>query len=516
MSNVTESTKMKRPFMLTVMGIIVCAAMLLMPGLVGPPAENVYPDIVRFLGRFHPVILHLPIGMLVLALLLEFGSIFTRKESPALQSTLFFTAVTSVVSVLAGFLLYQSDDFSDSSSLTLHLWGGIAFSCLCILTFLVKAWTDSGASAAWLYKVLLVTTSGVMAFASHEGASLVHGSDYLGKYAPEPLREILGGKPIEDKKPDNAGDAPVAETLVYQDIVAPMLEEKCWKCHKADKVKGKLRMDTYELLVKGGKEGSALDIGHAEKSNLIIRMELDIKDEERMPPDEKPGLKPEEIAVIKWWINAGAKPDLTLAAANPPPDIAATIAKLKPNATKTAAPAPAPATTTNDAPSADTSKERTSILASINELQKSFPGAAQFESQASNDVHFTAVSMRGTFSDKDAQKLASLAAHLTSVDLTATLVTDASLAHLTSASKLKTLRLGETKITNASIASIIGFSSLESLNLFGSEVTDEAIQQLAALKNLKNLYLWRSKVTPAGVEALRKALPGCDIDMGIP
>jgi hypothetical protein len=62
----------------------------------------------------------------------------------------------------------------------------------------------------------------------------------------------------------------------------------------------------------------------------------------------------------------------------------------------------------------------------------------------------------------------------------------------------------------------MGFSSLESLNLFGTEVTDEAIQHLAALKNLKNLNLRRSKVTPAGVEALSKALPGCDIDMGIP
>jgi uncharacterized membrane protein len=504
---------MKRPILLTIMGIIACAAMLSMPILVGPPAENVYPDIVRFLGRFHPVILHLPIGMLVLALLLEFGSIFTRKESPALQSTLFFTAVTSVVAVLAGFLLFQTDDFGDSPGAILHLWGGIAFSCLCIATFLIKAWTDSGASAAWLYKVLLVTTSGVMAYASHEGASLTHGPDYLGKYAPEPLRKILGGKPTEEKKPEAAVDAVVAETLVYQDIVAPMLEEKCWKCHNEGKIKGKLRMDTYELLVKGGKEGSALDIGHAEKSNIIIRMELPIEEEERMPPDEKPGLKPEEIAVIKWWINAGAKPDLTLAAANPPADIAATIAKLKPAASKTAAVAPVVATTV--APAADISKERATILGSINELQKAFPGAAQFESQSSNAVNFTAVSMRGTFSDKDAQKLTSVAAHLTSVDFTATLVTDASLAHLKSATKLKTLRLGETKITNAGVATIAGFTSLESLNLFGTEVTDEAIQKLAPLKSLKHLYLWRSKVTPEGVEALRKALPNCDIVMGI-
>lgn len=490
-----------------------------MPILVGPPAENVYPDIVRFLGRFHPLILHLPIGMLVLALLLEFGSMFTRKESPALQSTLFFTAITSVVAVLAGFLLFQSDEFGDSPGAVLHLWGGIAFSCLCITTFLIKAWADSGASALWLYKLLLVTTSGVMAYASHEGASLTHGSDYLGEYAPGPLRELLGGKPMEDKKSIPTGGSVVAETLVYQDIVAPMLEEKCWKCHNADKVKGKLRMDTYELLVKGGKNGSALDIGHAEKSNIIIRMELPLEDEERMPPEEKPGLKAEEIAVIKWWINAGAKSDLTLTAANPPADIAATIAKLKPAASKSSVAAPNAGATpkpSGDVPASDTSKERSAILASINELQKSFPGAAQFESQASNAVHFTAVSMRGTFNDQDVQKLAPIAPNLTSVDFTATLVSDSALAHLQPASKLETLRLGETKITDAGIAAIARFASLKSLNLFGTAVTDQGIQQLAPLKNLKHLYLWRSKVSPEGVEALRKAMPNCDIVMGIP
>ncbi len=473
------------------------------------------PDLARFFGRFHPVILHLPIGMLVLAVFLEFGSLFTRKESPALQGTLFFAAATSVVAVLLGFLLYIGDeDIRISPGAQDHLWGGIAFSCLAITTFLIKAWTDAGASAAWVYKLMLVASSGVMAYTSHDGASLVHGQDYLTEFAPEPLRGLLGGKPAkEDAKPAD-GSAATPEPLVYQDIVAPMLEEKCWKCHNEKKIKGKMRMDAYELLVKGGADGPGLEVGHAEKSNIIIRMELPIDNDERMPPDEKPGLKPDEIEVIKWWINTGAKADVTLATANPPANIAAIIAKIKPSATvKTTAGTTGSAAPV--APAVDTSKERTAIAAAMTDLQKSYPGAAQFDSQASNSVNFTAVSMRGSYSDDDAKKISTLAPHLGSVDFTATLISDAALSVLEPAKNLRKLNLGETKITDVGLSTIAKFDSLESLNLFGTEVTDAGIQQLGSLKNLKRLYVWRSKVTPEGIEALRKLLPSCDVVMGI-
>lgn len=514
MSDSSEATTTRKPIFLTLIGLAACAGMLAMPIIAGPPNGAALPDMMRFLGRFHPVILHLPIGILTLALLQEFASLFSRR----IQSTrgiMFFAAATSVLAVIAGFLLYQSDLDGEATDLgNRHLWGGIAFSCVTIFAYIVKAWTDAGASAAWFYRFLLIISAGVMGFASHDGASMVHGSDYLSKYAPPALKPLLGGK-VENTTPVNGADAAAAEPLVYENVIAPMMEEKCWKCHNEEKIKGKFRMDTYELLVKGGKEGPGLVAGDAAKSNIVIRCELPIDDDERMPPDEKPGLTEEQLTVIKWWINAGASPALKLSEANAPADVAAILAKQTP-VKKTAAPATPAATAvpaTSAAPQADDSREK--LKAAVAEMQKTFPGAVQFESQTSAGLTFTSVSMRGKFNDDDTVKLGPVIAGLVSADFSASLITDKSLAQLTPAAGMRNLRLSETKITDAGLDTLAKMTSLESLNLYGTEVTDAGLQKLAALPQLKKLYVWRSKVTPAGIEELKKKLPQCSIEAGM-
>ncbi len=485
--------------------------MLAMPALAGPPNGQALPDIMRFLGRFHPVILHLPIGILTLALIKEFISLVSR-DTQSTRSIMFFAAASSVIAVIAGFLLYQSDLDGEATDLgNRHLWGGIAFSCVTILAYIVKSWTDAGAANPWFYRLLLVASAGVMGFASHDGASMVHGTDYLSKYAPPALKPLLGEKAVHSTAPD-AGTA-VDEPLIYQDVVAPMMEEKCWKCHNADKIKGKFRMDTYELLVKGGKEGAGLVAGDAAKSNIVNRCELPIDDEERMPPDEKPGLTNEQLIVIKWWINAGASPALKLSEANAPADVTAILAKQKPVVKKPTAPAPTTGAAPAEAPKADTNRD--ALKTAMAEVQKSFPGAVQFESQASSGITFTAVSMRGKFSDDDTAKLGPVLAGLVSADFSAALITDQSLSLLTPAKGLRTLRVSETKVTDAGMDTIAKMTSLESLNLYGTEVTDAGLQKLGALPQLKKLFVWRSKVTPAGIQELKKKLPQCEIETGM-
>jgi hypothetical protein len=296
---------------------------------------------------------------------------------------------------------------------------------------------------------------------------------------------------------------------VYETIVAPMMEEKCWKCHNEEKIKGKFRMDTYELLVKGGKEGPGLVVGNAAESNIIIRCELPIDDDERMPPDEKPGLTEDQLTVIKWWINAGASNTVKLSEAAAPPEVAAIIAKQAP-AVKTTA---APDTAAVDTAANDTARD--DLKVAVAEVQKTFPGAVQFESQTSSGLTFTAVSMRGKFSDDDTAKLGPVIPGLVSADFSASLITDKSLTLLSAASGMRTLRLSETPITDAGMDTIAKMTSLESLNIYGTEITDAGLQKLAALPQLKRLYVWRSKVTPAGVEELKKKLPECVVEMGI-
>jgi hypothetical protein len=55
---------------------------------------------------------------------------------------------------------------------------------------------------------------------------------------------------------------------------------------------------------------------------------------------------------------------------------------------------------------------------------------------------------------------------------------------------------------------------LEYINLFDTKITDAGIKELAKLKGLKKIYCWQTKVTQAGVDALKKALPGVEVDTG--
>src|SRR5690606_15733263 len=168
---------------LTLIGLLVIASLGVLPFWAGPPPEEGLPDLVKFFGRFHPVVLHLPIGMLLLVLLLETGRLFSRKKSGA--STLiamFFAAASAVVATLLGFLLYYSMPDYNKELAERHLYGGIIFACGTVAAFIVKLWVDvAGGRGAFLYWLLLLGSTGVMGFASHDGASLTHGKDYLDR-----------------------------------------------------------------------------------------------------------------------------------------------------------------------------------------------------------------------------------------------------------------------------------------------------------------------------------------------
>ena len=93
-------------------------------------------------------------------------------------------------------------------------------------------------------------------------------------------------------------------TLDHPDYakVKSLLAAKCYSCHGVLKQKGKLRLETRNLMLKG----EVIVPGKASKSLLIERVAD--RSEDRMPPPEDGApLKPEEIALLRRWINDGAK-----------------------------------------------------------------------------------------------------------------------------------------------------------------------------------------------------------------
>ena len=92
----------------------------------------------------------------------------------------------------------------------------------------------------------------------------------------------------------------------YAKSIKPLLHERCYSCHAAIKQKSKLRLDTVELILKGGKSGPVLQRGQPEKSLILTRVTAtDLA--ERMPPEhEGEPFTTAQVQLLRDWIAAGA------------------------------------------------------------------------------------------------------------------------------------------------------------------------------------------------------------------
>jgi len=257
------------------------------------------PDWELFVGRFHPLLVHLPIGVLALVGALEILGRWPRFKTAASTQGLMlgFASVSAVAAALCGWLLSQSGDY-DPQLLRWHKWAGLALSTACLATLLLYR---TGRSR--VYHLSLAVTLAFLVVAGHLGASITHGRDFLTRYAPAPMRSLLGGSSVH---PVDLLAADLPQRRVFVDVVQPIFQQRCWMCHGAGKQKAHLRLDSRETMVQGGKSGPALVVGKANESLIMQRLRLPLDDDDHMPPHAKPQPTAAEIALLQWWINAGA------------------------------------------------------------------------------------------------------------------------------------------------------------------------------------------------------------------
>lgn len=498
----------RRPWVLSFFGLLAMAGLISMPILAGAPDGAKMPDEIRFIGHFHPLLLHLPIGVLVLVLVQELGATFCRRlrqTGPAPLFPMFFLAASAIIAVMAGFLLYHGGGYEGNATAERHLWGGLVFALLATFTFILRAWTVDPSSNPAVFRLFLFLTAAVMAFASHDGASLTHGSNYLTDYAPDPLRKLLGLPP--KIVPTVAASVAPEDRVVYADIVAPILESRCTSCHKEGKFKGGVRLDSHEHILKGSSSGPILVAGDAAKSLMVSLIELPTEDAYRMPPPGKPGMTAEEITIIKWWISQGADPTKTVKELSATGEATPALDQLA-SATATVAPATAK-------PTAAPAAADEALQLAITALDKEFPGVVSLESQQSSAVVLNGASLRDTLDDAAFARFAPVLPQLVSADLNAAKLTDQGVASLKAAPRLRVVQLAETEVTDAAIDTLVQLPELESVNLYATKITDAGFAALAALPKLKRIYVWQTAVTPAAIAALKERLPACEIITGL-
>ena len=132
--------------------------------------------ITEFFGRLHPVLVHLPIGILLIACLLQWLSASSRFGGldQAISVTFFCGMLAAIVSVISGYLLSNGGDY-DAEVVSTHQWLGIATAIISVIIYgLHRRRIFPG-----VRQVMSIALFLLIIFTGHYGGSLTHGSDYL-------------------------------------------------------------------------------------------------------------------------------------------------------------------------------------------------------------------------------------------------------------------------------------------------------------------------------------------------
>ncbi len=289
-----------------------------------PPDGQEHRALAQFVGRFHPLVVHLPIALLALVPLLELAGAFGRRDDlrAAAGFVLGLAAWSALAAAADGWLLAWSGAYS-GPLLVRHMWCGIGLAGLSLLTAAVRprVAAEAGAGPAFLllYGPLLAAALGLMVWTSHQGGAITHGETFLTDPMPARLRTWL-------RLPPRA--RPVAATVkktdatLYAARIEPLFLRSCTSCHDAHKVKGGFRLDTYAWLMQGGDGGPEIVPWHPADSEIVRRITLPHDDDDFMPSNHKNLLAAEDIHLIEQWIAAGASATQPLRADPPPPDVA--------------------------------------------------------------------------------------------------------------------------------------------------------------------------------------------------
>lgn len=270
-----------------------------------PPDGREHAPLIQFAGRFHPLVVHFPIALLALALLMEAAGRRPGRATlrEAAGFVLGFATIAAYVAAGLGWMLAWSGGFR-GHSVILHLWAGIWLCLACLVCAALRRPGPAGPGAR--YVAALAITVVLMAWTGHLGGKLSHGDDYLTHYLPGRIRRWVGLAPLRPPAPRVVA-APAGPAAFYEDAVAPLLEKHCVGCHGPDKQKGKLRLDGYDAILSGGKDGPVIAAGDPGESEMYRRITLPPDDDDFMPSNDKPPLSAAEVAVIERWIAGGAR-----------------------------------------------------------------------------------------------------------------------------------------------------------------------------------------------------------------
>jgi uncharacterized membrane protein/mono/diheme cytochrome c family protein len=446
-------------------------------------------SVTSFIGRFHPALVHLPIGILLLACLFQLMTIRSRYTmlQPAIPVMLFWGMISAVLSCITGYILANSGDY-EGATVNTHQWMGIITAIFSFILYILYKLPVGETLLRWLSFALII----VVGITGHLGGSLTHGADFLNFTVSDGDEMAKANKPIPN----------IQQAIAYNDLVQPILQAKCYGCHGPQKQKGKLRLDQPDMITKGGKSGEAIIPGKPDESELIERLLLPLENDDHMPPPEKPQLTRDEISILHWWVNTGA--DFQKKVANLPQtkEMQPLLLALQSGSSSTDI-------KTNDIPQEPV---RPADVEDIKRLQQAgvmiLPVAANSNYLSVNFVTAT------SSADSLVRLLEPLTKQIAWLKLDNARISDSTMPFIARLTALTRLHLSNTRITDKGLVSLESLQHLKYLNLVNVKVTAQALLHLNKTKKLEHLYIYQTGIGGADLPLLHKAFPLAKIDTG--
>lgn len=435
------------------------------------------PTWLQPLGRMHPLLLHLPIGVVSLLVLLPLlkkeltDTAYQKIQSFVIDLGLILTIFTT----LLGLFLAQEEGYS-SDAVSTHKWLAVG---LCAALYALHLTQQVEKKNKLVTNGLIGLGFLLIVLTGHYGGAITHGEDYLWE-------------PIMDEEA-----LALDQVSLFAAVVSPILQDKCENCHNESKSKGKLVMSTEAGLLKGGESGPLWRKDQADSSLMLIRLHLPLTEKEHMPPKSKPQLKPHEVELISAWIREGADMKSKKADWDPSsPFYQLAMSHLERKAASGVAKYDFPA-------------------ASGKTIQKlNTPFRSVYPIAAASPALHAKISVRNYYEPSFLEELLAVEDQLVYLNLTDLPIKEDDLSIIARFSRLETLILNGTDIDGTQLEQLSSCEELRLLALSNTAVNEVIENSFAGLKKLENLYIWNTKIDSLQVAQWRNKYPHIRFDLG--
>lgn len=442
-------------------------------------------NLLEYLGNFHPLFIHLPIG--ILSVFLIIGLFVSRdKLLDALliiKMMLLISALSATVSSISGYVLSNSGSY-DVQLISFHRWSGIGLTILnwiiyFKIDYLLKISVRIYRSSFGVVLIALILTG-------HAGGSLTHGSDFLNPPSPAQWFDSGAGEQNHITINSTAFEATSA-----------IMAKKCFVCHGKNKQKAELRLDSRESIRIGGENGVIL-AENAMESLLIKSLLLPLDDENHMPPKERKQLSESEINFLSWWVDQGADFEKTLSELQLPDSLHDILYKEEIKIAD------------HTIPEGEVDPASDKVLEGLRLLNVIvMPLAAN-----TNFLSVTFVNVLPGDGSEIVEKLIGISDQLVWLNLDYQHLDVGGWQKISQLTNLRKLSVRNTNLDDMALQKLSTLDKLVHLNLVGTGITAAGMQNLENLQNLQDLYLFQTDLGEDEIDSIQLAFPNIRIDGG--